>query len=92
MASQNAFPSAVVAEQQDDGTGKEVILDDSECPLQIFRDWPADRGNAHAVCSAVLYCPLQLPHYYYNSDSPTGSRNSNVVLRSAGVPAEEEAP
>ncbi|XP_075893933.1 afadin isoform X21 [Nelusetta ayraudi] len=30
--------------RQDDGTGKEVILDDSECPLQIFRDWPADRG------------------------------------------------
>ncbi|XP_034383048.1 afadin isoform X6 [Cyclopterus lumpus] len=29
---------------QDDKSGKEVILDDSECPLQIFRDWPADRG------------------------------------------------
>uniref|UniRef100_A0A8C3AUC2 Afadin n=1 Tax=Cyclopterus lumpus TaxID=8103 RepID=A0A8C3AUC2_CYCLU len=27
-----------------DKSGKEVILDDSECPLQIFRDWPADRG------------------------------------------------
>uniref|UniRef100_A0A4W6EW59 Afadin n=1 Tax=Lates calcarifer TaxID=8187 RepID=A0A4W6EW59_LATCA len=25
-------------------SGKEVILDDTECPLQIFRDWPADRG------------------------------------------------
>uniref|UniRef100_A0A669D305 Afadin, adherens junction formation factor n=1 Tax=Oreochromis niloticus TaxID=8128 RepID=A0A669D305_ORENI len=29
---------------QDDKSGKEVILDDYECPLQIFRDWPADRG------------------------------------------------
>uniref|UniRef100_A0A3Q1C9Z1 Afadin, adherens junction formation factor a n=1 Tax=Amphiprion ocellaris TaxID=80972 RepID=A0A3Q1C9Z1_AMPOC len=29
---------------QDDKSGKEVILDDTECPLQIFRDWPADRG------------------------------------------------
>ncbi|CAG5927848.1 unnamed protein product, partial [Menidia menidia] len=29
---------------QDDKSGKEVILDDAECPLQIFRDWPADRG------------------------------------------------
>uniref|UniRef100_A0A667YMR6 Afadin n=1 Tax=Myripristis murdjan TaxID=586833 RepID=A0A667YMR6_9TELE len=29
---------------QDDKTGKEVVLDDAECPLQIFRDWPADRG------------------------------------------------
>uniref|UniRef100_A0A3Q2NZX5 Afadin, adherens junction formation factor n=1 Tax=Fundulus heteroclitus TaxID=8078 RepID=A0A3Q2NZX5_FUNHE len=27
-----------------DKTGKEVILDDLECPLQILRDWPADRG------------------------------------------------
>ncbi|XP_051908215.1 afadin isoform X16 [Hippocampus zosterae] len=30
--------------RQDDKSAKEVILDDSECPLQIFRDWPADRG------------------------------------------------
>ncbi|XP_044232253.1 afadin isoform X10 [Thunnus albacares] len=30
--------------RQDDKSGKEVILDDAECPLQIFRDWPADRG------------------------------------------------
>uniref|UniRef100_A0A3Q2D5P4 Afadin n=1 Tax=Cyprinodon variegatus TaxID=28743 RepID=A0A3Q2D5P4_CYPVA len=29
---------------QEEKTGKEVILDDSECPQQIFRDWPADRG------------------------------------------------
>uniref|UniRef100_A0AAQ4R2Q4 Afadin n=1 Tax=Gasterosteus aculeatus aculeatus TaxID=481459 RepID=A0AAQ4R2Q4_GASAC len=27
-----------------DKSSKEVILDDAECPLQIFRDWPADRG------------------------------------------------
>ncbi|XP_031717574.1 afadin isoform X17 [Anarrhichthys ocellatus] len=31
--------------RQDDKSGKEAILDDSECPLQIFRDWPADRGS-----------------------------------------------
>ncbi|KAM4529829.1 afadin isoform 14-T14 [Fundulus diaphanus] len=30
--------------RQEDKTGKEVILDDLECPLQILRDWPADRG------------------------------------------------
>lgn len=36
-----------VSVQQDDKSGKEVILDDNECPLQIFRDWPADRGNTH---------------------------------------------
>ncbi|XP_076024133.1 afadin isoform X2 [Genypterus blacodes] len=30
--------------RQDDKSGKELILDDTECPLQIFREWPADRG------------------------------------------------
>ncbi|XP_029351621.1 afadin isoform X4 [Echeneis naucrates] len=30
--------------RQDDKSGKDVILDDSECPLQILRDWPADRA------------------------------------------------
>lgn len=33
--------------QQDDKSGKEAILDDMECPLQIFRDWPADRGESN---------------------------------------------
>ncbi|KAG2468292.1 AFAD protein, partial [Polypterus senegalus] len=27
----------------DDNGGKETILDDSDCPLQIFRDWPNDK-------------------------------------------------
>uniref|UniRef100_A0A669D879 Afadin n=1 Tax=Oreochromis niloticus TaxID=8128 RepID=A0A669D879_ORENI len=36
--------SLVPPAAQDDKSGKEVILDDYECPLQIFRDWPADRG------------------------------------------------
>ncbi|KAF7230815.1 myeloid/lymphoid or mixed-lineage leukemia [Nothobranchius furzeri] len=30
--------------RQDEKSGKEAILDDLECPLQIFRDWPTDRG------------------------------------------------
>uniref|UniRef100_A0A1A7WJB7 Myeloid/lymphoid or mixed-lineage leukemia (Trithorax homolog), translocated to, 4 n=1 Tax=Iconisemion striatum TaxID=60296 RepID=A0A1A7WJB7_9TELE len=30
--------------QQDEKSGKEVILDDLECPLQLFREWPTDRG------------------------------------------------
>ncbi|XP_062311346.1 afadin-like, partial [Osmerus eperlanus] len=34
-----------IARQTDDKSGKEVILDDADCPLQIFRDWPSDRGN-----------------------------------------------
>ncbi|CAI5684359.1 unnamed protein product [Oreochromis niloticus] len=37
-------PKEYCIARQDDKSGKEVILDDYECPLQIFRDWPADRG------------------------------------------------
>ncbi|MBN3314453.1 AFAD protein, partial [Atractosteus spatula] len=32
------------SQQSDDKGGKETILDDTECPLQIFRDWPSDKG------------------------------------------------
>lgn len=41
------FISLLFHVQQDDKSSKEVILDDTECPLQIFRDWPADRGSTH---------------------------------------------
>ncbi|XP_030578124.1 afadin isoform X3 [Archocentrus centrarchus] len=37
-------PKEYCIARQDDKSGKEAILDDNECPLQIFRDWPADRG------------------------------------------------
>ncbi|XP_071269626.1 afadin-like isoform X20 [Salvelinus alpinus] len=33
-----------IARHTDDKSGKEMVLDDTECPLQIFRDWPNDRG------------------------------------------------
>ncbi|KAK6297390.1 hypothetical protein J4Q44_G00319730 [Coregonus suidteri] len=33
-----------IGRHTDDKSGKEIILDDTECPLQIFRDWPNDRG------------------------------------------------
>ncbi|XP_073407940.1 afadin isoform X19 [Dendrobates tinctorius] len=31
--------------QHSDTAVKETILDDEECPLQIFRDWPSDKGE-----------------------------------------------
>lgn len=31
--------------QHSDKGLKETILDDDDCPLQIFRDWPNDKGN-----------------------------------------------
>lgn len=32
------------AQHSDDKGAKEIILDDEECPLQIFREWPGDKG------------------------------------------------
>nr|XP_058145742.1 afadin isoform X13 [Dasypus novemcinctus] len=32
------------AQHSDDKGAKEIILDDDECPLQIFREWPSDKG------------------------------------------------
>ncbi|CAI5770432.1 afadin isoform X19 [Podarcis lilfordi] len=32
------------AQHSDDKGAKESILDDDECPLQIFREWPSDKG------------------------------------------------
>ncbi|XP_074189956.1 afadin isoform X24 [Rhinolophus sinicus] len=32
------------AQHSDDRGAKEIILDDEECPLQIFREWPGDKG------------------------------------------------
>ncbi|XP_020826039.1 afadin isoform X13 [Phascolarctos cinereus] len=31
-------------QHSDEKGAKEVILDDDECPLQIFREWPSDKG------------------------------------------------
>ncbi|KAG8504740.1 Afadin [Galemys pyrenaicus] len=32
------------AQHSDEKGARETILDDDECPLQIFREWPSDRG------------------------------------------------
>lgn len=32
-------------QHSDDKGVKETLLDDDECPLQIFRDWPGDKGE-----------------------------------------------
>ncbi|XP_076714138.1 afadin isoform X3 [Callospermophilus lateralis] len=32
------------AQHSDERGAKEIILDDEECPLQIFREWPSDKG------------------------------------------------
>ncbi|KAM9234355.1 afadin isoform 3-T3 [Dugong dugon] len=32
------------SQHSDEKGAKEIILDDDECPLQIFREWPSDKG------------------------------------------------
>ncbi|XP_036782358.2 afadin isoform X2 [Manis pentadactyla] len=32
------------AQHSDEKGAKELVLDDDECPLQIFREWPSDKG------------------------------------------------
>lgn len=32
------------AQHSDDRGAQETVLDDDECPLQIFREWPSDKG------------------------------------------------
>ncbi|XP_021568249.1 afadin isoform X4 [Carlito syrichta] len=32
------------AQHSDEKGAREIILDDDECPLQIFREWPSDKG------------------------------------------------
>ncbi|XP_062043018.1 afadin isoform X2 [Lepus europaeus] len=32
------------AQHSDDRGAQEMVLDDDECPLQIFREWPSDKG------------------------------------------------
>lgn len=33
------------AQHSDEKGAKELVLDDDECPLQIFREWPSDKGK-----------------------------------------------
>lgn len=44
-----SFPFQVTlppgAQHSDEKGAKEAILEDDECPLQIFREWPSDKGN-----------------------------------------------
>ena len=37
------------AQHSDEKGAKEIILDDDECPLQIFREWPSDRGEEFSL-------------------------------------------
>ncbi|KAJ8353324.1 hypothetical protein SKAU_G00208910 [Synaphobranchus kaupii] len=42
------------SQRSDHREGKETILEDTECPLQIFRDWPGDKG---ALVFQLKKCP-----------------------------------
>ncbi|CAL9692519.1 unnamed protein product [Knipowitschia caucasica] len=68
--------------RQDDKSGKEMILDDNECPLQIFRDWPADRG-------ALVFQLKKRPPDYLGRKGRKGDEKS---LRKDGSLPPEKLP
>lgn len=39
------------AQHSDDRGAQEMVLDDDECPLQIFREWPSDKGE---LCTELI--------------------------------------
>ena len=53
------------AQHSDERGAKEIILDDDECPLQIFREWPSDKGRDYSLL-------------VYQSDSATSSSSSDL--------------
>lgn len=55
------------AQHSDEKGAKEIILDDDECPLQIFREWPSDKGSnlikgLLTPDSYMIYQVFTLPH------------------------------
>ncbi|KAG9336263.1 hypothetical protein JZ751_002610 [Albula glossodonta] len=54
------------SQRSDHRDGKEMILEDSECPLQIFRDWPGDKDGSDSRDKPKLF---RLQH----SITPVGS-------------------
>ncbi|EGW13515.1 Afadin [Cricetulus griseus] len=43
------------SQHSDERGAKEVILDDDECPLQIFREWPSDKDGSDSRDKPKLY-------------------------------------
>lgn len=53
------------AQHSDERGAKEIILDDDECPLQIFREWPSDKGREYTLL-------------VHQSDSATSSSSGDM--------------
>nr|XP_035974520.1 afadin isoform X10 [Halichoerus grypus] len=43
------------AQHSDEKGAKEIILDDDDCPLQIFREWPSDKDGSDSRDKPKLY-------------------------------------
>ncbi|XP_044024899.1 afadin isoform X15 [Siniperca chuatsi] len=69
--------------RQDDKSGKEAILDDTECPLQIFRDWPADRG------ALVFQLKKRPPDYQGRKGRKVDDKGLRVKDGSSSLPPEK---
>ncbi|XP_063773696.1 afadin isoform X14 [Pseudophryne corroboree] len=62
--------------QHSDKGMKETILDDDECPLQIFRDWPSDKGEL------VFQLKRRPPDYLSKMDRKLEGKPSKSRLES----------
>ncbi|XP_053317193.1 afadin isoform X16 [Spea bombifrons] len=65
------------AQHSDKGV-KEIILDDDECPLQIFRDWPSNHGEL------VFQLKRRPPDYLPNKNRPQEGKASKGKERMDG--------
>ncbi|XP_053566893.1 afadin [Bombina bombina] len=62
------------AQHSDKGI-KETILDDDDCPLQIFRDWPTDKGEL------VFQLKRRPPDYILKNNKKTDGKQQKVKDR-----------
>uniref|UniRef100_A0A8C5WE28 Afadin n=1 Tax=Leptobrachium leishanense TaxID=445787 RepID=A0A8C5WE28_9ANUR len=61
--------------QHSDKGMKEIILDDDDCPLQIFRDWPSDKGEL--VFQLKRRPPDYLPKKHWKQDGKQGKAKTD---------------
>ncbi|XP_044617237.2 afadin isoform X21 [Equus asinus] len=69
------------AQHSDDKGAKEVILDEDECPLQIFREWPGDKDGSDSRDKPKLY-RLQLSVTEVGTDKVD---DSSIQLFGSGI-------
>ncbi|XP_048456576.1 afadin isoform X8 [Rhincodon typus] len=77
------------SQQADDKGAKETLLDDDECPLQIFRDWPSDKGTL--VFQLKKRPPEHIPKNVRKQDGrlPKGKERNDSSGYGSSLPPEK---